>query len=91
VPNTRSAAKRVRVTARRTLRNRMVKSRMKTAIRRFQEALAGGDQGAANEAFRKAVSQIDRAAAKGVIHRNEASRRKARLAARLNAPAGAAD
>jgi len=88
VPNTRSAAKRVRVTARRTLRNRMVKSKMKTAIRRYEAALAEGDSTASAELFRKATSQIDRAAAKGVIHRNEASRRKARLAARLNALAG---
>lgn len=85
MPNTRSAAKRVRVTARRTLRNRMVKSRMRTAIRRYEAALAEGDAAASTELFQKATSQIDRAAAKGVIHRNEASRRKARLAARLNA------
>lgn len=85
MPNTRSAAKRVRVTERRTLRNRMVKSRMRTSIRRYLEALESGDAAASTELFQKATSQIDRAAAKGVIHRNEASRRKARLAARLNA------
>lgn len=85
MPNTRSAAKRMRVTARRTLRNRMVKSRMRTAIRRYEAALAEGDATASAELFQRAVSNIDRAAAKGVIHRNEASRRKARLAARLNA------
>ena len=84
VPNTRSAEKRVRVTARRTLRNRMIRSRMKTAIRRYHAAVAEGNLEAATELFRKAVSQIDRAAAKGVIHPNQASRRKARLAARLN-------
>lgn len=85
MPNTRSAAKRVRVTERRTLRNRMVKSRMRTSIRRYEAALAEGDLTASAELFKKASSNIDRAAAKGVIHRNEASRRKARLAARLNA------
>lgn len=84
VPNTRSAEKRVRVIAKRTLRNRMIRSRMKTAIRRYQTALAEGNLEAAAELYRKAASQIDRAAAKGVIHPNQASRRKARLAARLN-------
>jgi len=84
VPNTRSAEKRVRVIAKRTLRNRMIRSRMKTAIRRYNAAVAQGDVNLAMELFKKAVSQIDRAAAKGVIHRNQASRRKARLAARLN-------
>ncbi len=85
MPNTRSAAKRMRVTARRTLRNRMVKSRMKTSIRRYEAALAEGDATLSAELLQKATSEIDKAAAKGVIHRNEASRRKARLAARLNA------
>lgn len=89
MPNTRSAAKRVRVTERRTLRNRMVKSRMKTFIRRYEAALAQGDVDMSAELLRKATSEIDRAAAKGVIHRNEASRRKSRLAARLNALAKA--
>jgi len=85
VPNTRSAEKRVRVTAKRTLRNRMIRSRMKTAIRKYQAAVNEGNLQTATELFRHAVSQIDRAAAKGVIHPNQASRRKARLAARLNA------
>lgn len=83
--NSRSAQKRVRVTARRTLRNRMVKSRMRTSIKRYEAALADGDVGVSEELYRKATSQIDRAAAKGVIHKNEASRRKARLAKRLAA------
>lgn len=84
VPNTRSAEKRMRVTATRTLRNRMIRSRMKTAIRRYHAAVAEGNLETATAMFRQAVSQIDRAAAKGVIHPNQASRRKARLAARLN-------
>lgn len=84
MPNTRSAEKRMRVTATRTLRNRMIRSRMKTAIRRYHAAVAEGNLETATAMFRQAVSQIDRAAAKGVIHPNQASRRKARLAARLN-------
>jgi len=83
--NSPSARKRIRVTARRTLRNRMVKSRMRTAIKRYEAALSEGDVQTSTELLNKATSQIDRAAAKGVIHKNEASRRKARLAKRLNA------
>ncbi|MFO7264964.1 MAG: 30S ribosomal protein S20 [Limnochordales bacterium] len=85
MPNTRSAAKRMRVIARRTLRNRMIKSRMKTFIRKYEAALAQGDLALSAELLRKATSEIDRAAAKGVIHRNAASRRKSRLAAKFNA------
>lgn len=83
--NTRSAQKRIRVTARRTLRNRMIKSRMRTIIKRYEAALAEGDLQTSEELYKKVTSTIDRAAAKGVIHKNEASRRKARLAKRLNA------
>lgn len=83
--NTRSAEKRIRVTERRTLRNRRVKSRMRTAIRRFEAAVAEGDTETSATLFEKATSNIDRATAKGVIHKNQASRRKARLAKRLNA------
>lgn len=83
--NTRSAEKRIRVTRRRTLRNRMTKSRMRTTIKRFEAALAEGDAQTSGELYKKVTSTIDRAASKGVIHANEASRRKARLAKRLNA------
>ena len=77
--NTRSAKKRIRQTRVRTLRNRMYKSRMKTAIRRFKEALAQGDRERAAELLRRASSMIDKAAKKGVIHANAAARRKSRL------------
>lgn len=83
--NTPSARKRVRVTERRTLRNRKVKSRMRTSIKRYEAALAAGDAQTSEELYKTATSRIDRAAMKGVIHKNEASRRKARLAKRLHA------
>lgn len=82
--NIRSAEKRVRQTERRTLRNKMVKSRVKTAIRRFREALSAGASEQVEVCFRAAVSLLDKAAKKGVIHKNEADRRKARLARQLN-------
>lgn len=84
MPNTKSAMKRMRQNEKRRLRNRMIRTRMRTFIKKAREALAIGDPALASEAVREAVSQIDRAAQKGVIHRNAAARRKSRLMKRLN-------
>lgn len=78
--NIKSAIKRVKVTEKQNLRNRMEKSALKTAIRRFDEALNAEDKDAAQAAYLKAVSTVDHAAAKGVIHKNAANRKKAQLA-----------
>lgn len=78
--NIKSAMKRVKVTEKQNLRNRMVKSALKTSIRRYDEALQSGDQAAAEKAYVNAVSTVDKAAAKGVVHKNAASRKKAQLA-----------
>lgn len=78
--NIKSAMKRVKVTEKQNLRNRMVKSALKTSIRRYDEALRSGDQAAAEKAYVNAVSTVDKAASKGVIHKNAASRKKAQLA-----------
>ena len=81
LPNIKSAMKRVKVNQKKNLRNRMIKSAMKTQIKKFDTAVA------ANEADAKLLSvtqgAVDRAAAKGVIHKNAANRKKARLAKRL--------
>lgn len=81
--NTKSALKRMRSNMRKRLRNRMILSRTRTALRRAREALAAGQPDEA--LIREAISQLDRAAAKGVIHRNNAARRKSRLMKRLSA------
>ncbi|EKP94949.1 30S ribosomal protein S20 [Thermaerobacter subterraneus] len=83
MPNTRSARKRVRIAERNRLRNKMYKTRIKTAIRRLEEALSGGDDDAIRAALRRALSAIDRAAVRGAIHRNTAARKKSRLMQRL--------
>ncbi|HOF94854.1 MAG TPA: 30S ribosomal protein S20 [Clostridia bacterium] len=83
--NIRSAQKRVSITAKQNLRNRMVASAVKTSIRRFNQALAAGDAQAAEAAYTKAVSTVDKAAGKGVIHKNAANRKKSRLALKLTA------
>lgn len=87
--NTASAEKRIRQSAKRRLRNRAVKSTMKTAIKKYIKALEAGDAAQTEALFRQAASAIDKAAIKGVIHKNQAARRKARLARRLNGAAQA--
>jgi small subunit ribosomal protein S20 len=83
MPNNPSAAKRMRQEQKRRLRNRMVKSIVKTNITKARQAIASGVD--AEMAVRAAVSELDRAAKKGVIHRNNAARRKSRLMKQLNA------
>lgn len=78
--NIKSAIKRVGITEKQSLRNRMAKSEMKTTIRRFDEAMKTGDATAADKAYLTAVSTVDHAAAKGIIHKNAANRKKAQLA-----------
>jgi small subunit ribosomal protein S20 len=82
--NIKSAKKRINIIAKRQLRNKMVKSSTKTAIKKFISATASGDSETAKAAHIAAVSAIDRAASKGVYHKNTASRKKSRLAKMLN-------
>lgn len=83
MPNNPSAEKRMRQERKRRLHNRSIKSIVKTHITKAREAIASGTN--AEEAVRAAVSELDIAAKKGVIHRNNAARRKSRLMKRLNA------
>ncbi len=84
MPNTKSAAKRLRQNIKRRARNRAVKHMVKTHCRRVLAAIQERDPVRAREEFRLAVKKIDQAAAKGVIHKNKAARLKSRLAQRLN-------
>lgn len=86
--NTSSARKAVRKIERRTEVNRNRVSRMRTFIRKVEEALASGDKAAANAALRAAQPEIARAAGRGVLHKSTASRKISRLAARVKAVAG---
>ncbi|HWS30093.1 MAG TPA: 30S ribosomal protein S20 [Clostridia bacterium] len=85
--NHKSALKRVGTTAKKNLRNRMVASQVKTAVKSFDTVVASGDKAAADKAFVQTVSTVDKAAAKGVIHKNAANRKKAQLAKKLTAKA----
>lgn len=81
--NHKSALKRIRSSARRRMRNRIYTSRTRTQVKKAREALIGKDVQAAIEETRKAVSILDKAASKGIIHRNNAARRKSRLMTKL--------
>ncbi len=78
--NIKSAMKRAKTSKGENLRNRMDKSELKTAVRRYDEALKSGDKEAEEQAYLTAVKTVDRSAAKGVIHKNAADRKKAQLA-----------
>jgi small subunit ribosomal protein S20 len=83
--NTPSAKKAVRKIARRTLVNRNRRSRMRTFLRKVEEAIAAGDAAAAQLALRAAQPELMRAAQKRVLHKNTAARKMSRLAARVKA------
>jgi len=85
MPNLRSAKKRMRIEEKRRARNKAVKSTVRTQITQARESIASTPQEPqTEEAVREAISALDRAVTKGVLHRNNAARRKSRLMARLN-------
>ena len=83
--NHKSALKRVKTNEKANLRNRMAISRVKTSIKSLDKAIQAGDQPQIDEAYVNAVSTVDKAAGKGVIHKNAASRKKAQMARKLAA------
>ena len=87
LPNIKSAIKRVKVSEKKNLRNRMVKSAMKTSLKKFSTAVEAGSADAA--LLSQTQAAVDKAATKGVIHKNAANRKKSRLAKRLNKQANA--
>ena len=83
MPNIKSAKKRVLVIEKKTLRNRMIKSAIKTEIKKFNAAVAEGNKSAAQAQFNYCVKKLDQAAAKHVFHKNTVSRKKSQLATAL--------
>jgi small subunit ribosomal protein S20 len=81
--NTDSARKRIRQNIVRTERNHARKSRMRTFIKKVEAAILSGDRGAANAALREAQPEMQRAAGKGVIHKNTVARKLSRMTARI--------
>ena len=82
--NIKSQIKRVKTNEKRRLRNKSVKSSLRTAIRRFREAVEAGDTEQIVERQRRASRALDKAASKGVIHANQAANKKASMAHRVN-------
>lgn len=86
--NTPQSRKRARQTIRRTLVNKMRRSRIRTFLRRVEEALDSGNRAVASEALRLAQPEMARGVTKGVVHRNTLARKMSRLSARVNALPG---
>lgn len=82
--NIKSAKKRIDVTAVRTARNKAIKSKVKTAMKKVEAAIAANDKAAATEALKIATVEISKAASKGVYHKNNAARKISRLATAVN-------
>lgn len=87
MPNIKSAKKRVKVIKTKTLQNKIVKTGIKTAIKKFEAALNENNVDVAKQLYPLAVKKIDMGVSKGVLHKNAANRKKAKLALRLNAAA----
>ena len=84
LPNIKSAKKRVKVIATKTLKNQMIKSNLKTCIKNFDALVEKADKANAVEACKLAFKKIDQAVAKGILHKNTAARKKAQLSIKLN-------
>ena len=83
MPNIKSAKKRVLIAEVRNARNKANKSALKTAIKKFEAAAVEGNRTEADGAYKVAVKKVDQAVAKGILHKNTASRKKARLAKQM--------
>jgi len=88
--NIKSALKRIRSSERKRLRNKPVRTALKTYIKSAHATMASGDTEMSGDAVVRAISELDKAASKGIIHRNQAARRKARLMRSFNKAASAA-
>jgi small subunit ribosomal protein S20 len=84
MPNIKSAKKRLRIEEKRRVRNHSIKSKVRTFVKKAREAIdVHPEAPETTEALRQAISQLDRAVTKGVLHKNNAARRKSRLVQRL--------
>ncbi len=84
MPNIQSAKKRCKVIETKTLQNKMIKSELKTVIKKFNALVEAGDKNQAKAAYTTAIRKIDQAADKNIIHKNNCSRKKSALTLKLN-------
>ena len=82
--NIKSAKKRILVSKKREMRNKSIKSEVKTVVKKVEAAIAAGDQAAAKDALQVAISNISKAANKGIYHKNTAARKISRLTVAVN-------
>ena len=87
MPNIKSAKKRVKVNAVKALNNQMAKSELKTTLKKFDSAVVAGNREEATAAYKAAVVAVDKAAVKGILHKNNAARKKSSMTLKLNAMA----
>ena len=80
MPNIKSAIKRTKVIAVKTLKNQMFKTNLKTTIRKYETALADNNKENLESAYKAAVKKLDKAASRGIIHKNKAARKKSQFA-----------
>ena len=84
MPNIKSAKKRVKVIATKTLQNKIFKSQLRTAVKKFLAAVEAGDKEAASELYRLAVKKVDQAVAHGILHKNNAAHKKSEFTLKFN-------
>ena len=82
--NIKSAKKRILVNQTKALQNQMVKSQLKTAIKKFNAAVEAGNKEEASELYRLAVKKVDKAVARGILHKNNAAHKKSELTLKFN-------
>lgn len=84
MPNIKSAIKRTKIIEKKTLRNNMIKSQYRTAVKKFEAAVTAGDVKEANKLYSEATKQVDMACSKGIIVKNTAARKKSSMSKKLN-------
>ncbi len=84
MPNIKSAEKRVLISKKKNLQNRMYKSALHTSIRKYNAALTAGDREAASAIYRETVKKLDQGVAKGIIHKNNAAHKKSQFTKALS-------
>lgn len=88
MPNIKSAKKRVKVSDKKALQNKMLKSALKTSLKKYEAAINSGDTALAQSLYKDTVKKIDQAVSHGVIHKNNAARKKSRFTLMLNKVSG---
>lgn len=84
MPNIKSAKKRVKVIETKTLRNKMLKTALRTSVKKYEAALEAGDKALAAETYKAATKKLDKAVCQGIIHKNTAARKKSQFTKKLN-------